>query len=82
MNDFNVQPAQFDFGQGGQLGGLTSMMGGMGQQQAPNAFASQTPGAPQQPGRVDASSFGGGGEGGMDPFMMLMQNIAKSFGGA
>lgn len=79
MNDFTVQPAEFDFGQGGPLGGLTSMMGQ--QQQAPNDFASQTPGAPQQPGRVDASSFGGG-EGGMDPFMILMQNIAKSFGGA
>ena len=87
--DFNIQPARFDFSQGGPLGGLQGLMGGQRQpQQQPDYFASQTPGAPQQPGRIDASSFGGGqgaqGEqgGGMDVIAMLMHNIAKSFGGS
>lgn len=85
--DFNIEPARFDFSQGGPLGGLQGLMGGQQQQPQPDYFASQTPGAPAQPGRIDASSFGGGqgaqgaqGEG-MDVIGMLMQNIAKSFGG-
>lgn len=49
------------------------------QQEQANTFASQTPGAPQQPGRIDQSSFGG--QGGMaDPISLLDQNINRRFG--
>jgi len=84
-NGFFVQPAQYDFsiGSNSLLSGLQGLAGG--QQQQPNAFASQTPGAPSQPGRVDQSSFGatpqvGDQMNGQDPIQMLMANIAKRFG--
>lgn len=49
------------------------------QQEQANTFASQTPGAPQQPGRIDQTSFGG--QGGMaDPISLLDQNINRRFG--
>lgn len=52
--------------------------------QPANQFASQTPGDPSQPGRIDQSSFQNQGMGeveDMDALSMLMANIAKRFGG-
>jgi hypothetical protein len=59
---------------GNQLGGLMSM-----NQPQPNSFASQTPGAPQQPGRVNAPNMGGM-EQEQDFFSMLASNISRNFG--
>ena len=79
---FAIQSA----GQGGALMGLAGLMdqyGAMRQQepeQPVNQFASQTPGAPSQPGRVDQSSFGGQGQQ-ANPLDLLSQNIARRFGG-
>ena len=89
-NQFYVQPAKYDWSGGGSESPGKRFSGLMGlnqQTQQPNAFASQTPGAPQQPGRVDASSMGQGpigGEGEMDGdfFSMLAANIASAFGGS
>jgi len=86
-DQFRVTPAQYDWsmgddksgGQGGQLSGLMGL-----NQQQPNAFESQTPGAPQQPGRVDAAGAvqdAAGGEMDGDFFSMLAANIASAFGG-
>lgn len=70
-------------GQGGALMGLAGLLDQYGAtqndqpaQQA-NAFQSQTPGAPSQPGRVDQTSFGGQD---MDPMFLLDQNINRRFG--
>jgi hypothetical protein len=89
-NQFYVEPAKYDWSGGGSESldkRLSGLMGLNQQPQQPNAFASQTPGAPQQPGRVDASSMGQdpiGGEGEMDGdfFSMLAANIASAFGGS
>jgi len=89
-NQFYVEPAKYDWSGGGSESPdkrLSGLMGLNQQPQQPNAFASQTPGAPQQPGRVDASSMGQGpigGEGEMDGdfFSMLAANIASAFGGS
>lgn len=75
------QPAQG----GGQMGALAGLLGQYAdmqqpqEQPQPNQFASQTPGAPQAPGRVDQSSFGGGQQ--MNPLDLLDMNIARRFGG-
>ncbi len=62
------------------LASLVDQYGAMNQQQQPqaNQFASETPGAPSQPGRIDQSSFRGQQ---MDPLSMLDVNIARRFGG-
>ena len=75
-------------GQGGALMGLAGLVDQyasirdqhQAQQPQSNAFASQTPGAPTQPGRVDQTSFGGQ-QGQMDPLALLEQNIMRRFGG-
>lgn len=93
MNGYN--PFVIDYGQGQQqqsplmgLAGLLNQYAAMQpqQQEQVNTFASQTPGAPQQPGRIDQTSFSG--QGGMpqqqqqmaDPLSMLDQNINRRFG--
>jgi hypothetical protein len=90
-NQFYVEPARYDWSGSEEAENpdkrLSGLMGLNQQPQQPNAFASQTPGAPQQPGRVDASSMGQnpmGGEGEMDGdfFSMLAANIASAFGGS
>lgn len=55
------------------------------QQPDPNSFASQTPGAPSQPGRVDQTSFsprqqaqGEGGMGGMGGMMGALPAMAMT----
>ncbi len=73
-------------GQGANLMGLASLvnqydaMQGQQQpeQQQANQFASQTPGAPAQPGRVDQTSFQ---DQQFNPLDLLSQNIARRFGG-
>lgn len=63
------------------LSGLVDQYGDMQSQQQPqaNTFQSQTPGAPQQPGRIDQTSFGGQQQ--MNPLAMLDANIMRRFGG-
>lgn len=98
MNGQN--PFAINYGQGQQqqsplmgLAGLVNQYAAMQQQQPEqvNAFASQTPGAPQQPGRIDQTSFvpqqqsqgmagGLGAAAATNPFWLLSQNIAKRFG--
>ena len=89
-NQFYVQPAKYDWtgldSEGEDPGKRLSGLMGLNQSQPPNNFASQTPGAPQQPGRVDATSMGqnpmgGEGEMGGDFFSMLAANISSAFGG-
>lgn len=68
-------------GSGGALMGLAGLVDQYAamQQDQPqaNQFAPQTPGAPQQPGRIDQSSFDGQQ---MDPLSLLDQNINRRFG--
>lgn len=72
-------------GQGANLMGLASlinqydaMQGQQQPEQQVNQFASQTPGAPMQPGRVDRTSFQ---DQQFNPLDLLSQNIARRFGG-
>ena len=46
----------------------------------PQQYLSQTPGDPNQPGRVDQNSFMGSQQQ-MNPLDLLTANIAKRFGG-
>jgi hypothetical protein len=72
-NEFYVAPAQYD------MTGMQGLMGGGASQPQPNAFASQTPGAPSAPNRINQPELGGEQE--FDFMKMLSMNIAKSFGG-
>jgi len=66
----------------GQMAGMVDQYADIRDSQQPqmdaNSFASQTPGPPSQPGRIDQSSFGGQQ---MNPLDLLSANIAKRFGG-
>lgn len=73
-------------GQGANLMGLAGLlsqydaMQGQQPEQMGNSFQSQTPGAPNQPGRIDQTSFGGQPVPDMDPLSLLDQNINRRFG--
>jgi hypothetical protein len=70
---FYAAPAQYD------MTGMQGLMGGGASQPQPNAFASQTPGAPSAPNRINEPELDGEQE--FDFMQMLSMNIAKSFGG-
>jgi hypothetical protein len=70
---FYAAPAQYD------MTGMQGLMGGGEKKQQPNAFASQTPGAPSAPNRINEPELDGEQE--FDFMQMLSMNIAKSFGG-
>jgi hypothetical protein len=72
-NEFYVAPAQYD------MTGMQGLMGGGENKPQPNAFASQTPGAPSAPNRINQPELDGEQE--FDFMQMLSMNIAKSFGG-
>lgn len=76
-------------GMGGSLMGLAGLVDqyadirdqrAMEQQPQANQFASQTPGAPTQPGRIDQTSFDQQSGQQTDPLTILEANINRRFG--